>query len=77
MSQNCPMCHKHLKPVYRALCNECFDVIPWRTRSDYLLAWRMRASNPLHFQEQYVRTKQIYDELPPVRRKDFVPNDEL
>ncbi len=77
MSRTCPMCNSNDIPVYRALCRHCFDVMPWRTRADFLAAWRLRAAMPMLYQEQYVRTKQIYDELPHPRRKDCNTDDDF
>ncbi len=70
MSHNCPMCQRVPIPTYRALCLRCFDVLPWQERADFLHAYRGRAMNPTHYQETFIRVRQLFMELPtlPIRK---------
>lgn len=57
----CPLCVARPVPVYRAICPDCFDMLPWKLRADLLNSYRVRVINPVLYQETLIEVRQWYE----------------
>ncbi len=58
----CPLCAGNMIPTYRAMCLDCFNRTPWKTRADYLHAYWRRTKFPAEWEEQYAAVKQMFND---------------
>lgn len=56
----CPVCSLERIPVWRAMCKECFTIVPWELRADMLAAYRGRALRRVDFEEKVIEARQWY-----------------
>lgn len=58
----CPMCGGEEVPVWRALCRNCFPVVPWELRIAFMRAYRRRVFEQVLWQEMKIRGRQWWME---------------
>jgi hypothetical protein len=56
----CPSCVKNVIPVWRALCPNCFDIVPWKLRAGFLHAYRERVLRNRQYQELLIEVRQWF-----------------
>lgn len=56
----CPVCIRRYVPHYVPMCNDCFDVVPWRLRGDFVQAHRFRVLNKARYEESVAAVRQWY-----------------
>lgn len=60
-SRVCPLCVARTVPVYRAICADCFDLVPWKLRAELLYSYRIRVVKPVLYAEKLIEVRQWYE----------------
>ncbi len=57
-THRCLCCQVQTIPTYRALCPDCFDIVPWRLRANVIRDHGGRLKNKTGFEETLIRLRQ-------------------
>lgn len=58
----CPMCARERVPVWRALCRNCYPILPWELRLAFQKAYRRRVFDRVEWDEMKIRGRLWYME---------------